>query len=139
MPAKDIYHDAVKQALQKDGWTITQDPYVLKLSKGKKLFIDLGAERLIAAERGLEKIAVEVKSFRRTSEMKDLEDAVGQFVLYDHLLSRYDPERKLYLAAPEAVRESIFEGEAGAVLIEDRVIRLFTFDPFQEAIVQWIL
>jgi hypothetical protein len=93
---------------------------------------------LIAAERGLEKIAIEVKSFRRASEMKDLEDAVGQFVLYDHLLSRYDPDRKLYLAAPEAVRESIFEGEAGAVLIEDRVIRLFTFDPTQEAIVQWI-
>jgi hypothetical protein len=70
--------------------------------------------------------------------MKDLEDAVGQFVLYDHLLTRYDPERVLYLAVPEAVRVSIFEEEAGAVLIEDRVLRLFTFSPNQEVIVQWI-
>jgi hypothetical protein len=78
---------------------------------------------------GIEKIAIEVKSFRSASDMKDLEDAVGQFVLYDHLLTRYDPERVLYLAVPEAVRASIFEEEAGAVLIEDRVIRLFTFSP----------
>jgi hypothetical protein len=138
MPAKDIYHHAVKQALQKDGWTITHDPYRLKLSRGKNLFIDLGAERLIAAERGLEKIAIEVKSFRSASDMKDLEDAVGQFVLYEHLLTRYDPNRTLYLAIPDAVRVSIFEEEAGAVLIEDQVIRLFTFSPTQEVIVQWI-
>jgi hypothetical protein len=29
MPAKDIYHDAVKNALIKDGWTITADPYYI--------------------------------------------------------------------------------------------------------------
>jgi hypothetical protein len=34
MPAKDIYHDHVKEALEKDGWTITDDPY--KLEYGKK-------------------------------------------------------------------------------------------------------
>ena len=33
MPAKDFYHNAVKAALQKDGWRITADPlwpYLLK-------------------------------------------------------------------------------------------------------------
>ncbi len=138
MPAKDIYHNAAKNALQKDGWTITHDPYRIKLSKGRNLFVDMGAERLIAAERGVEKIAIEVKSFRSASDMKDLEDAVGQFVVYEHLLTRYDPNRILYLAVPDNVRASIFEEEAGAVLIEDRVIRLFTFNPNQEVIVQWI-
>lgn len=138
MPAKDIYHNAAKTALQKDGWTITHDPYRIKLSKGRNLFVDLGAERLIAAERGVERIAIEVKSFRSASDMKDLEDAVGQFVVYEHLLTRYDPNRILYLAVPDNVRASIFEEEAGAVLIEDRVIRLFTFNPNQEVIVQWI-
>ncbi|MGK7918680.1 MAG: element excision factor XisH family protein [Trichodesmium sp.] len=57
MPARDYYHNTVKSALQKDGWTITHDPYRLKLARGKNLFVDLGAERLIAAEKGLEKIA----------------------------------------------------------------------------------
>ena len=137
MPARDIYHSAVKNALVKDGWTITHDPLRLRLRRGKSLFVDLGAERLLAAERGPEKIAVEVKSFVRASDMKDLEDAVGQFVLYAQLLKRYEPERVLHLAVPEAIRRSVFEEEAGEVLLEDGIIRLFSFDPEQEVIVQW--
>lgn len=92
MPARDLYHDAVKNALVKDGWTITHDPIRLRLRRGKNLFVDLGAERLLAAEKGTEKIAVEIKSFVRASDMKDLEDAVGQFVLYAHLMQRYYPD-----------------------------------------------
>lgn len=138
MPARDIYHNIVRNALIKDNWKITHDPYRLKLARGKNLFIDLGAERLIAAERGIEKIAIEIKSFRSESEMKDLEDAVGQFVVYERLLTRYDPNRTLYLAVPDAVHQSVFQEEAGAVLIEDGVIRLFTFNPSQEVIVKWI-
>ncbi len=138
MPARDYYHDTVKVAIQKDGWTITHDPYRLKLSRGKNLFVDLGAERLIAAEKGLEKIAIEVKSFRSASEIKDLEQALGQFVLYEHLLNRYEPDRKLYLAVSEQVRQSVFEEEAGTVLIEDRILRLFSFNPTEEVIVKWI-
>lgn len=138
MPVRDYYHNVVCNALKKDGWTITHDPYRLKLARKKNLYIDLGAERLIAAEKGVRKIAVEIKSFRSVSEMKDLEEAVGQFVLYEHLLARYEPERKLYLAVPEDVRESVFEEEAGLVLIEDKIIRLFTFDSNQEEIIKWI-
>ncbi|MFM2431796.1 MAG: fdxN element excision controlling factor protein [Cyanobacteriota bacterium] len=43
MPAKDLFHDAVKAALVKDGWTVTHDPLTLKVGK-KDLFVDLGAE-----------------------------------------------------------------------------------------------
>lgn len=137
MPAKDIYHDTVKAALIKDGWTITHDPLTIRLTR-KKLYVDLGAERLIAAQRDTERIAVEVKSFTRASDMKDLEDAVGQFVLYTHVLARYDPERKLYLAVTDEVYESVFEEEAGEILLQDGVIRLITFNAEQEAIIQWI-
>ncbi len=70
--------------------------------------------------------------------MKDLEEALGQFVLYEHLLTRYEPERKLYLAVSEDVRQSVFEEEAGQVLIQDKIIRLFTFDIIQEEVVTWI-
>ncbi len=82
--------------------------------------------------------AIEIKSFRSASEIKDLEEALGQFVLYEHLLTRYEPERKLYLAVPEDVRESVFEEEAGQVLIEDKIIRLFTFNVTEQEIVRWI-
>ncbi len=38
MPAKDIYHETVKNAMLKAGWTITHDPYHLRLIRGKNLF-----------------------------------------------------------------------------------------------------
>jgi len=138
MPAKDLYHDKVKNSLIKDDWKITHDPLRIRLARGKNLFVDLGAERLLAAERGTEKIAVEIKSFTRPSDMKDLEEAVGQFVLYAHLLMRYYPEYKLFLAVTENVCKTVFEEEAGQTLIEDGIIRLFSFDPTQEVIVRWI-
>lgn len=138
MPAKDIYHDTVKNALIKDGWTITHDPLRIRLARGKNVFVDLGAERLLAAERGVERIAVEVKSFTRPSDMKDLEEAVGQFVLYARLLKRYYPEYILYLAVSEDTRKRVFEEEAGQTLIEDGIICLVTFDPLKEEIVRWI-
>lgn len=137
MPAKDIYHDRVKTALIKDGWTITHDPLTLRMTR-KKLYIDLGGERLIAAQRKTERIAVEVKSFTRASDMKDLEDALGQFVLYNHLLARHEPGRQLYLAVTDKVYQSVFEEEIGQILLEDKVIRLITFNAVQEEIVQWI-
>lgn len=40
MSAKDVYHDIVKAALQKEGWLITHDPLVLELSSGR-LEVDL--------------------------------------------------------------------------------------------------
>lgn len=120
------------------GWLITHDPYRLKLSRGKNLFIDLGAERLIAAQRNEEAITVEIKSFRSASDIKDLEDALGQFILYRQLLKRYDPNRKLYLAIPDNVRISVFEEEAGQILIEDGLIQIISVDIASETIVSWI-
>lgn len=104
----------------------------------KNLYVDLGAERLIAADRGSEKIAVEIKSFTRASDIKDLEDALGQFILYERVMMRYAPERTLYLAVSDSVYQTVFEEEAGQILLEDEVIRLCTFDPTQEVIRQWI-
>ena len=62
MPAKDFYHDTVRHALEKDGWEITHDPYFMRIGR-RKGYVDLGAE-MVAAERGTEKIAVEIKSLQ---------------------------------------------------------------------------
>ncbi len=80
MPAKDIYHNAVKEALSKDGWNITHDPLRLKWG-GKDHYVDIGAERLLAASKDNREIAIEIKSFVGHSEMRDLQQAVGQFAL----------------------------------------------------------
>jgi hypothetical protein len=102
MPARDRHHRHVTMALERDGWTITHDP--LKLKWGTKdMYVDLGAEQLLAAEKGPRKIAVEVKSFLGPSEMADLEQALGQFVLYNAVLAEVEPQRMLYLAVNEEI------------------------------------
>jgi len=137
MPAKDIYHDTAKNALINDGWTITQDPLRLRIGK-KDLFVDLGAQKILAAEKGPEKIAVEIKSFVGSSEVRDLEGALGQFVLYQNALSITEPDRTLYLAIREAVFTDIFEEEIGKMLLDRNVLKLVTFNPEQEVITRWI-
>jgi hypothetical protein len=137
MPAKDIYHDSCKQALIKDGWHISHDPYNLKIGR-KDLFIDLAGEKLIIAEKDTQKIAVEIKSFISPSEIRDLETALGQYVLYQNILSRIDPERTLYLAIRDASFLKLFEQEVGQILLENQVLKLFTFNPDQEVITRWI-
>jgi len=137
MPAKDIYHDTVKNALVKDGWTITDDP--LRLQVGiHRMFVDLGAEKLIAAEKGERKIAVEIKSFISKSAINDLENALGQYVLYEKVLEKNEPERKIFLAVRETVYVSIFEAELGKILLEDKELCLIVFDERSEVIVKWI-
>jgi hypothetical protein len=137
MPARDLYHNTVKSALIKDGWTITHDPLSLKWG-GKDLYVDLGAEQLVAAEKGQSKIAVEVKSFLGPSEIDDLEKALGQYVLYKDVLSQVEPDRELFLAVNESTFTELFEEPIGKLLIEKQRVRLLVFDPGTEVIRQWI-
>lgn len=136
MPAKDLYHDIVRSALVKEGWTITDDPYIIRIGK-RSVFIDLGAEKLIAAERNSQKIAVEVKSFVNPSPIHDLENAWGQFFLYTRALQKKEPSRILYLAVNRNVFESLFQEEAGKLLLEEPDFHLVVFDANNEEIIQW--
>ncbi|MGL5836266.1 MAG: element excision factor XisH family protein [Waterburya sp.] len=137
MPARDIYHDTVKSALQKDGWTITHDPFPLQIGK-KRLSVDLGAERLISAERETQKIVVEVKSFVGQSDVKDLEQALGQYILYRQILNEMGIGRSLYLAVSRPTFNSVFTIELGQILLKNQIIKLVVFDDENEVIVEWI-
>ncbi len=137
MPARDLYHDTVKNALVKDGWTITHDPFKLPVGI-RDSFVDLGAQKLVAAEKGPRKIAVEIKSFLSPSLLQDLETALGQFTLYRAFLRREDPDRTLYLALPEATMEGIYADRIADVLFDEKLVEAVTFDPDEERIVRWI-
>lgn len=137
MPAKDIYHNTVKKSLEKDGWTITHDPFPLKIGK-KRLSADLGAERLISAERGIQKIVVEVKSFVGQSDVRDLEQALGQYVLYSQIIKETGIDLDLYLAISQLTFNSVFTIQLGQILLENQILKLVVFDNESEVIVQWI-
>jgi hypothetical protein len=136
MTAKDKFHKQVKHALIRDRWTVTEN-FQISFG-GKRLEIDFGAERLILADRGLEKIAIEVKSFLNPSPMTDFHNAVGQFLNYQVALRRQEPDRVLYLAVPVEAYDGFFQSEFVQVAIADHGLRLIVYDPTQEVIERWI-
>lgn len=137
MPARDLYHTIVRHALEADGWKITHDPLILTFGT-RDMFVDLGAERLLAAEKSGVKIAVEVKSFLSPSVLHDLERALGQFILYHDVLAATEPERVLYLAMPDILLDTILEEPLGKLLLQNGRIRALLFDHKREVITQWI-
>ncbi len=137
MPAKDIYHDTVRTALDKDGWTITHGPLIIRWGK-RDLYIDLGAEKIIAAEKDNQKIAIEIKSFVGKSSIDDLEKALGQYILYYDLLTKLKSERTLYLAIHQQAFADIFEDPIGQVLLDNKRLKLLIFDEIEEVILRWI-
>ena len=137
MPAKDIYHDTVKTALIKGGWQITHDPLRLRW-RTTDTYVDLGAEKLLAAQKDSQKIAVEIKSFVSNSMINDLEDAVGQYSLYEELLNRLEPDRRLFLAVSEEVYLNVFVDALGEIFLESKRIKLVVFDANKETILEWV-
>ena len=136
MAAKDLFHDAVKTALIKDGWTITDDPLFLRFG-GLEMYIDLGAERIFAAERNHEKIAVEVKSFVSPSAATEFSAALGQFLKYRLALEEVETERLLYLAVPADTYRDFFTLELPRLLVQRYQVRLIIYDPEEEVITKW--
>ncbi len=128
----------MKAALIKAAWTITDDPF--RISFGiRKVFVDLGAEKnLLAAENGADKIAVEIKSFVGISKMNDLENAIGQYIVYRTYLNEIEPDRLLYLAIDDETFTELFYDVSGRILLDVNKIRLIVVDPVQEEITQWI-
>ena len=137
MPARDLYHNHVRNALIKDDWTITDDPLRLRLGK-KDMYVDLGAERILWAEKDAYRIAVEIKSFLGASDLSDLHDALGQFVLYHDVLQETQTDRDLFLAVRDTVYATIFKSPIGNLLLKNGQIQLLVFNAEQEAIVKWI-
>lgn len=135
--AKDTFHEAVKQALEKQQWIITADP--LRVDFGDVEFkVDLAAERVLAADRGDEKIAVEIKSFLRSSAITDFYVALGQFLSYRLALEMIEPDRLLYLAVPLDAYQNFFQLAFSQAAVRQYLVKLVIYDPSKQEIVKWI-
>lgn len=98
----------------------------------------MGAEKLIAAEKDNNKIAVEIKSFIGASRINDLKKSLGQYTLYHEVLLEKQEDRILYLAITQSVYDDLFEEPIGKLLLRRRTLNLLVFDEKQEVILQWI-
>lgn len=138
MPARDSIHDAVVNALVKDGWMITDDPLYFEFG-GRHLFIDIGAEEsaLVSLERDGVQLAVEIKTLMGPSPMLALEQAVGQYVLYNLMLAEVDRDRQLYLAVPEVAYATLLMEPLGILVMERLPLPIVAVNCFKEEVVEW--
>lgn len=135
--AKDIYHKLVREALVKEGWTITHDPYPME-EWDPEWEIDLGAEKIIGAEKENRKIAVEVKSFLAASFAYEFHQALGQYVNYLLGLSQIDRDRVLYLAVPLDVWETEFQRKGIRFSVNKMNVNVIVYDVQSKRIERWI-
>jgi hypothetical protein len=135
--ARDLFHHQVKNALIKDGWTITDDPLYLKVGD-VNMEVDLAAEKVFAAQREGVKIAIEVKSFLSKSKLYDYYEAEGQYNLYRLGLRRQFTEHKLYLAVEEEVYDTFFQKSLIQESVQANNMSILVFNHQTETIVTWV-
>ncbi|MDJ1170085.1 element excision factor XisH family protein [Roseofilum sp. BLCC_M154] len=136
MPRRDLYHDIVRNALIKEGWTITHDPLILG-NLELRVYPDLGAEKK-QSDRHSMTVAIEIKVFGSIGQISELEKAIGQYILYRSILHRSGSARQPYLAISSTIYQQLFQKTIIQNLIEDEKIHLLIFNPNLEEIEQWI-
>jgi hypothetical protein len=134
--ARDLFHQVVKDALTKDGWNITHDPFPVDYGD-VQMQIDLGAEKLLAATKDAEKIAVEIKSFVNPSNISEFHTAVGQYLNYRRALRAQEPNRVLYLAVPSQTYDEFFRLRFIQEGVEEYQIYLLVYNVEARSIVRW--
>ena len=125
------------RGLLKASWTIANDPYFVQFG-GIDQYIDIAAEKLIGAEKGDMRIAVEIKCFTGPSMVAEFHAALGQFLHYRMVLDEKSPGRMLYLAVPLDAFETFFTLGFTRTSVQRHGVHLTVYDPESEALVQWI-
>ena len=136
MSAKDIFHDTVRNALERERWIITDDPLFIR-SLWIDFYVDLAAERIIGVEKEGRKIAVEIKSFVAASAVSEFHRALGQYMNYRLALQNQELARPLYLAVPKDTYETFFRIQFVQAAVREYQIAIIVFDPEKEVITKW--
>ena len=134
--ARDKFHNEVRVALEKEGWTITHDPFKLMIGQ-RRGYIDLGSE-IIGAEKDNQKIAIEIKSFIGLSDLDQFEDALGQFLIYLFALRKIEEDRVLYLGIPRDFYENFFSDPFFVELCLFYKVKILVYDEIKAVINKWI-
>ena len=142
MPAQDLYHDLVNNALRNEGWRITHNP--LRLRKPRRVrqpvpdkALEVAETFLLGAEQDERKIAVAVKSFVGL-EQDVLEQTLESMAYSRELLYAMDHDRVLYLAVRRATYEAFYNGTVEPQLLSKLEVPVLVFEPRTAAIVTWL-
>lgn len=132
MPAIDQCHEQVVRAFEKDGWTISAAPYRLQ-HKLRLVYVDLAMSRQSNGSRE-NLLCIEVKCFQDVErQTHDLYVAIGQYLIYQSLLTTLGLDIVLYLAVPKAAFDTVFD-EIATQVVNHSKINLVVIDIEQEIV-----
>lgn len=135
--ARDIFHPIVREALEKDGWRITHDPYPI-VAMGRDYQVDLAAELIVAAEKDSQKIAVEVKGFVSQSIAYEFHTVLGQYLNYRTFMEIQESDRVLYLAVKRSIYDDFFRDEATELVVKKFNVNLVIINEKLKTVEQWM-
>lgn len=135
--AQDLIHDAVKNALEKADWQIIADPFRLDF-KNFTLRADIAAKHLSHDGEDEVRIIVEVKSFVGNSFVRELQQAIGQYLMYQDAIRLNELDYSLYLGISADAFISYFAQSGTQFAVQQYHLKLLVVDIAQEEILQWI-
>jgi hypothetical protein len=137
MPKKDKFHETVKIALEKEQWNITNDPLFVPTKGGANFFIDLGAERIIGAEKDGETIAVEIKSFGGSSPMYTFYEILGQFLIYKMALREQAKLWDLFIAISDIGFKKLDDSPIFSKAMQEYQLKFVIINPTSQSVIEW--
>ena len=135
--ARDLIHYAIKNALTKDGWKVTDDPLSIS-SDETRFYIDLAANKFVTAEKRDERIAIEIKSFNYVSILEPFYCALGKYIVYQKALKEARSTRKLFLGIANKTYFRLRQIPIFLRILEQSEVSLIIVNTQSEKIVKWI-
>jgi len=137
--AKDKYHAQVREALENDGWTITNDPLTVAYN-ANDLETEPDVEKLIGAEKGRRRIALEIKNFVEGLEVPAFYQAFGQYLVHQMAFDYHAiKDRELFLAASlHSYNTFLIKQQMVKDAIEKKGLSLIVVNMKTKQIVKWI-
>ena len=129
--------EAFKNALIKDGWAITDDPFRMVIDDAD-VYADLRIVKTEGSTSIVRALVIEIKSFKTASPIHSLANAIGQYEMYRIYLKRIAPDDKLYLAIGLTTYEEQFTRQVFEVILQDKALPVLVVDTDREEVVRWI-
>jgi hypothetical protein len=137
MSAIDRCEPETIRAFEKDGWTIRERPFVIRMTPKQFFFADVSFEKNVNG-RGENIIVVEIKCFSNPmSDMDEFYRAVGQYIVYRTVMLLNNIAGRIYLSIPKDAYERFVRLPLFAEALRSAHISYVIIDLEQEEIVAW--
>lgn len=100
--------------------------------------VDLAAEKFLAAEKGIDKILVEIKSFAKKSMIYEFHEVLGQYLNYESAVELNELGRIVFLAISEEVYLKMTEVQFITGQLKKFKIKIIVVDILNKKVLQWI-